>query len=49
VPGLIDGRRKVSAIVDALAGDGASRNECANEVRRTIQRLAGMGAIERVA
>jgi flavin-dependent dehydrogenase len=47
---LIDGRRRLSAIVDAVVGarDGASRGEHASEVLRTIERLAAMGAIERV-
>ncbi len=50
VPGLIDGRRRVSAIVDALAAasPGVPRKECAAEVVRTLARLSSMGALERV-
>jgi hypothetical protein len=52
LPGLIDGRRRLSAIVDALVargGDpaGPRRAEATAEVKRTVLRLAAMGALER--
>jgi flavin-dependent dehydrogenase len=48
IPGLIDGRRSVSQIIEALAAanPGVTKQECAELVHPTVGRLAGMGALE---
>lgn len=48
IPGLIDGKRPVSKIVEALAAanPGVTHQESAELVHPTIGRLAGMGALE---